>query len=303
MFNVDVKIDWIEFTILEGAENTDDLTHVLKSSLEMFQRQRAHNGYTHAVVSEATGARYEYSPRRLDMGVHWTIQGQGCQVLRMLDISPTWLVTELAARNVKLTRIDIALDVHDIPISTEKIYELLDTQSSGGRKPSIDRRLNQDGRGTLYVGSPKSVRRLRIYDKALEQNVPLHWHRWEVVLRNERARHAGAYLVATNGRTLGALVVQHLKEMISFNHPLWDALQTGELALKSVNVQPLERDAWIWINSVLKGLGRRVAAAQDTEEMLTAVFDSLCYQFKAVGVTDKEMVIAISRAFYGKAIE
>jgi hypothetical protein len=78
--------------------------------------------------------------------------------------------------NPRLSRIDVAIDYRDVDLSG---YQVLDSK---GRK----RNVWQDGTGrveTVYIGSPSSDFRVRIYDKAREQKVPGIWWRVEAQCR------------------------------------------------------------------------------------------------------------------------
>lgn len=85
-------------------------------------------------------------------------------------------------KNVRITRVDPALDLKDIDIND---YAIID---------SLSRKYNtwHSGTGrleTYYIGAPNSDLRIRIYDKALEQGEKGDWWRIESQLRREYAEN------------------------------------------------------------------------------------------------------------------
>lgn len=109
-----------------------------------------------------------------------------------LDFNPNNVKTEehknmikeiiSAMKNVRITRVDPALDLKDIDIND---YAIID---------SLSRKYNSwhSGSGrleTYYIGAPTSDIRIRIYDKALEQGEKGDWWRIECQLRREYAEN------------------------------------------------------------------------------------------------------------------
>ena len=110
--------------------------------------------------------------------------------------------------NARITRVDLAYDdfegIHTVNHALRMYQEGLFT--NGGREPQMDHRGNwfkPDGRGrTLYIGSSKNGKLIRIYEKGMQLGIPFHpWVRWEVQLGNkdrdipwETVFEAGKYL-------------------------------------------------------------------------------------------------------------
>lgn len=85
-------------------------------------------------------------------------------------------------KNVRITRVDPALDLRGIDIND---YAIIDSLS---RK--YEKIYSGTGRlETHYVGAPTSDIRIRIYDKALEQRQEGDWWRIECQLRREYAEN------------------------------------------------------------------------------------------------------------------
>lgn len=98
------------------------------------------------------------------------------------------MIKELVStmKNVRITRVDPALDLKDIDIND---YAIID---------SLSRKYNKwySGTGrleTYYIGATTSDVRIRIYDKALEQGKKGDWWRIESQLRREYAENCSLF--------------------------------------------------------------------------------------------------------------
>jgi phage replication initiation protein len=164
----------------------------------------------------ATGLRvlYDGAP---GMGVHVAASGEVCRRLEHLGVVGDWpafLATFRPDAGVitegrRLTRLDVAVDETVGLVDVDRCEAELDAGHAVSRwrdsrlEPaprSIAHPEQKRGRPTLYIGSrATSDAFCRIYDKADEQgskgnDVAGHWHRVEVVTRDQRARDLGAHL-------------------------------------------------------------------------------------------------------------
>lgn len=133
--------------------------------------------------------------------------GQGCRTLESLNPDFTWekllygFSEWLTTKNddgqyiAHIARLDLAYDIFDRDdITIERIHKYIKKGQYACLSSRFDARFPTDHFGQtiiekcLYIGSPKSDRFLRIYDKALEQGVTDHkWVRFEMQNRNENA--------------------------------------------------------------------------------------------------------------------
>jgi DNA relaxase NicK len=102
---------------------------------------------------------------RPEMGIHVELPSK---CIKLLNVDAVQLCGWVALREGKATRVDVAIDTDSVHMAT-----IVQAQESGDLvSRAQDRRLiynYRDGSQTLYVGSPKSRRLVRFYDKALEQ--------------------------------------------------------------------------------------------------------------------------------------
>lgn len=143
-----------------------------------------------------------------------SFSGEACHQI------PNWqkLVNYLE-HNLKahITRWDGAYDDYEGAYSINDALQMYQDGlfNSGGRSPQMDQRGNwiePDGRGrTLYIGSSKNGKLIRIYEKGMQLGISFHpWVRWEVQLGNrdriipwEAILEPGKYLAGAYPKALG----------------------------------------------------------------------------------------------------
>ena len=180
-----------------------------------------------------------------------SLNGQGCALAQSGWEAQLqrWLQTQVT--EAKLTRVDIAYDDYEGQFLTpETARAECQQQNKGifytsGRHPSWELAGDWDsptGRKTLYVGSPKSEKRLRIYTKGRELGDPLSpWIRSELVLRNSKRfllpldilTNSSAYLAATYSTANKAGPFQFLAQGKPLASRLQTTAQTVEITLAS----------------------------------------------------------------------
>jgi phage replication initiation protein len=147
-------------------------------------RGRGCHGYTNSIELGASKAMFAYGGNRGTGLISFS--GESCHQIPNWTNLIEFLAVELSGR---ITRVDLAHDDiegrhtvdHAIRMYQEGLF------LNGGRDPQMDQRgnwLKPDGRGrTLYIGSSKNGKMLRIYEKGMQLGAPYHpWVRWELQL-------------------------------------------------------------------------------------------------------------------------
>ncbi len=140
-----------------------------------------------------------------DMGVHLSLPSQALAYFGdvLFEVLDGW--------DWEASRIDIAVDTDAVTV--DWVLENLDSVVTKTKHRVLVTDLVTGGK-TLYLGSPKSGRKLiRIYDKAAQSSSLSVWTRVEVQLRKEFAR--AAYRALRNGVPLSDI----LKRSIDFREP------------------------------------------------------------------------------------
>ncbi len=163
-----------------------DFWQVLSLDYLVFQNVKPKFGYKNAMWYP--GITFYWTSNN---NWHFEISGSGCRVLEKLNKSFTWeglfefFRPFLINKFIHVSRLDIACDDLEGNLSFSKMFQHLRQHKYITRSSNIH--WTEGSEQSIYVGSPKSAKRLRIYNKALEQNVNFDWIRLEFQLRNDEA--------------------------------------------------------------------------------------------------------------------
>jgi phage replication initiation protein len=149
-----------------------------------------------------------HSNGRPDMGVWLEMSGKGCRAYESYGNGDWSLLFQTALEyDYHITRIDAAIDEHDGILPIKKIADDVLSGNYVSRFKWYD--VEQSSQGiTVYLGSPTSDIRVRIYDKAAEtgRQAEGHWVRCEIQMRNDNATaFAREYLTGNDSVFLGVL--------------------------------------------------------------------------------------------------
>ena len=213
---MDVLVDYLSFT---------SKVHSFVEILDIFKlhgidfEEGSKRGWEHHLYFGGINIHYG---GRDDVWVE--MSGTGCRTLETIwNNNYDWLglfdYLSYYGADVNVSRLDLACDEKDgiLPLKTMMRH------TEDGKYISLARYrvwLQGDERSVLF-GSPKSSRRLRIYDKALERSRSLdvdssdigHWVRVEFQLRDEAADRAIAHLIRERhvGKVFRGLLYEYLR--------------------------------------------------------------------------------------------
>lgn len=141
---------------------------------------------------------YYYDSVKLHFGgkpdICLDLSGKGCRTIEHLNnLFFDWFEFLLGMKEgiqkgeIHVSRIDIACDDMEGYLNYDKMVKYIMQKRFICKSRKVHCRIGSE-RG-IYCGSPQSERRLRIYDKAIEQGYPegTHWLRTEFQLRNDTA--------------------------------------------------------------------------------------------------------------------
>lgn len=223
-----VLVDWLTFSV-----KSDNVNQVIEEYLGMdpglfqdtgygllgYQKCKAFND----IVVCYEGRENDYFH---DMGVCISMSGNGCRTFETMSRLPDQTETgafpvlfdKLAGNHaVNVSRIDIACDDREGHLDMEKIIEKTYSNDINSRMAKRQVVVSLDGTqrdgSTVYIGSPSSDFRLRIYDKALEQGESGHWVRVEMVMRS---KNATGFVDQVVNSSVGELAARVLNDKFSF---------------------------------------------------------------------------------------
>ena len=196
--------DWIEYTI-KGSQPVENCLPALACS-GVWKEEKAHNGYSVAARNDI-GVCVSWGPER--MGTHVTIGGQALGQLRELGLFETDICEQALRLGASATRLDVCVNVHGgalTPLDVRNQFQSKQVKTRAKSGHYIES-LGQDIGGSVYIGSRKTDRFMRIYDKAAELRLPdgsESWLRFELVLRRDYAKMLMFEMATTDN--LAALV-------------------------------------------------------------------------------------------------
>jgi DNA relaxase NicK len=191
---------------------------------------------------------------------------------------PDALLKELVTMDLKFTRLDLAIDARGLGIDLKKIKAAVKRGDYEGRRRKWLDMENSESGYSLYIGSPTSERRLRVYHKGAEQGFPeLDWVRLEDQLRSKVADtiarafssgsmgnlHSTSWAIAD--QMLSKLQSQHWREFSRATDKVW--------------IPPIRRttdlESWL-IQSVAPSI-RRLSKDKPDSPALKAMREALAF--------------------------
>lgn len=211
-----IMIDWLAFTICFW-DDPRDVIRLLGLSDCPWIEQRGKNGYRACLSFLGIAVHYDGQP---NMGIWCEMSGQGCRAFESIS-SVGWdaLLRFLNRSQAHITRLDIAGDDRAgiLPMARLTADVRAGNYVAKARRAQCVQAYDKSGASegtTIYIGSPKSLTKIRIYDKAAEQGKPEEgpWVRVELQLRNERAEAMLREVLATSpGEAYCGVLVHYLR--------------------------------------------------------------------------------------------
>lgn len=182
-----IIVDYLVLT--RKNQNIDFFKNLLPVNTVNWQLIKSFYGYDTCIYYE--GVKIHYGGRD---DICLDISGKGCRTIEALsDMKFDWLYFFFVLKNdiereyIHISRLDIACDIFDNEFKYNKLVQHIRQEKYICKSNSI---FWTDGiEQAIYYGSPKSDRRLRIYNKAMEQGFPkeIFWFRLEFQFRNDSA--------------------------------------------------------------------------------------------------------------------
>lgn len=241
-----ITLDWLAFTFLED-------THEAGTWIRLYASDKtnvaiaARNGYREAYATK-TGVVVQWNVDREEMGYHVVIAGSAIRnILERHDMDQKALVQTVIDAGGNITRLDLAKDLQGVAISLDKIYQALEHGEHSGTARKFAQIHSINGGNTVYVGSRKSEKFIRVYDKMAESHLQGGtWYRFELETKGMVARALAALLIEQE--TWASAFDTLARHMVDLQHiPDFQAFFTKGVV--PVGIPKLEkqtdREAWI----------------------------------------------------------
>lgn len=181
------SFDWVRVTTKK--HNPMEMVRLFDYGfpLDQWKATKPKSGYSHALL-HPWGHTVFWHIDRAEMGVNIMFTGRACNTLYENDIDVHALISSLSEQGFKFTRLDLALDLHDVKIDIVGLLDCEHTGSINNDPVLIQKGAKARGGATLYCGAWKSEKFMRIYDKAKERKIKdALWTRVEVQLAGRTA--------------------------------------------------------------------------------------------------------------------
>lgn len=227
-------IDWL--TVVSHIDTVDSLKAKLGLSgadIPWEDEVKFMNGYPlqtkfYGITISYGADREEYykdsSKARADMGICLNLSGQGCRAFEEYGHGDWMKVFEYIFLSDKynITRLDLAFDDHSGILDIYRIKNDTEDQNYISKSRWWMNQYGSEG-CSIYIGSPQSDIRIRIYDKAAERGFDddRHWIRVELQLRRERAYVAAAELFKQ--QHIGRVAAGILRNYLTYRVPCGDS--------------------------------------------------------------------------------
>ncbi|HET7637751.1 MAG TPA: replication initiation factor domain-containing protein, partial [Ktedonobacteraceae bacterium] len=182
--SISATIDWLSATF---KISKDTALHLYGITTE-FDEIKAMHGYNSACRYKGTGVMKFWNNTGDRMGVHYQYPGSSLASLGSSGIPPTAILNRVLTLGGKVSRIDLAIDIIDEKIDIASLAKDVSEENYPGRKLLWHEHKSPNGGHTLDIGSPKSDKWIRIYNKAAEVGLDMFWTRLEIQMTGDVAK-------------------------------------------------------------------------------------------------------------------
>lgn len=242
----------------------------------------AKNGYT-VGAKHPFGHEVMTNHARPEMGVHVMFSGKPLREMREGGISFLDMLRWAHKEGAKVTRIDLAVDLHGEPLD---IRDLRNCAQVKGKEGSIKKRRlvdSDEGGVTLYGGSPQSEKMVRFYDKRAEVGeVGPPWVRFEGVFKGKAARSVVAALVPMDAKKIPLYVMGLIKGLYNPDNPLFQDVMRGE-AVQAPSTKNASDNTAAWLNNTVAKTLARLIVEQPQHDIWANFYDSVQANIQALG--------------------
>ncbi len=249
---IEKRIDWLSITLPIESEWRNFIPFP-----DLISDGKGRHGYAHKFTDRYSGAVIETAAARDDMGHHLTLSGDVLSKIRHdLKVTDAQLVDRVLTWDGQVSRIDLAIDLHGASFTPSDLALAIQNQNAHirARRWRLICGVEDEFKGeTFESGSPKSDKRIRVYDKNAEQKIKdgESWIRLEAQLRRLSALSA---LTSCAMHGVPATASGVISGALTWNHPDLRAGLVGACTLPSASARTLtNRQRWL-MGQVAKSL-------------------------------------------------
>lgn len=203
---------------------------------------------------------------RPEMGVHLSFGGRALTSLAEGGQHATALLDWCLKGGARISRLDLAIDVFGQQIDPMALAQSKRVEAYPGSAKKWSFVKGHDGGCTAYVGSRKSDKYLRIYDKAAEQKrSDILWTRFEIELKGDAARAAAFQMGNITDGERPEFVKGLMRALFNPDDDLYQAIMDADaVALKTVKDTSDKTLDWL-LNTVCKSIALTMQRRSDLD--------------------------------------
>lgn len=267
-FQASWAIDWISATF-KGEGITDMLVRDALSfgyKRKQWAIVKANFGYALGMAHPMGHIIYSH-PQRPEMGVHLMLGGRALASMNEAGFDQIAALTWILEQGGKISRLDLAIDAMGLPFDPIALAQGPRVHDAPGSARKVKFVGGEDGGKTAYIGSRKSERMVRIYDKGREQRLnDVLWTRIEAELKGESARAAARTLLATPQEERAAFVKGVVKSIFNADDFGFQAVMDAPQMALAIPGRNTEDKTLNWMmNQVAKSMAGLMARRTDID--------------------------------------
>lgn len=292
--SVAAVIDWLRYTVPYNTalESADNLRVALpRDPAFTLTGEMVANGQGYDSAMKLSHGVIHWHTKRPEQGVSVELGGAALAGARNAGVRELFLLQHIVNVGGHVSTMDGAIDIYNHDASETDIMLLFDAGclETTAREIGPYRKSRKVGQGwqdsgTVYVGSPKSPRQIKIYNKAAEQHLDgVDWIRVEMRWRGRHARAAHAAMLQYG---IAPTIRKAITTMLNADIEWFQEAMNGELATIEP-VRRLETDTKRWLmETIAPVLERELMAerAKGESELYSLFNDMLRDEYKARGM-------------------
>jgi len=251
--------------------------HSLKQLIERFSfglsfdewvSSKGHNGYEHS-MKHPFGHYIQWTNKRDDMGVNVHFSGLPLKELHDTGENTLLIVYWLHEEGFKFTRLDFAIDVRGVKFDLEELQRCKFKGSVNKLPQLIKNGPNAEEGSTLYVGSRKSDKFIRIYDKRAQMEIDgEEWFRFELETGGKTATKMASMIYNMTDLQVGKFTQGVMRAMYNPDHADYQSAIDAD-PIKVSSTKDASHSTYDWLMSSIAPVLARVILELPHRDVMT----------------------------------
>lgn len=286
MLETSFALDWLSFTV-KGLPDMDVCNALgFGQPYEAWTPVNGIHGYT-LCKQHPFGHLVMSNPNRPDMGTHVIMGGSAMSRLSEEKVDTLYLVPWCLKEGAKISRIDLAIDLREQPFDIIAMSRCRQDEVQPGSTRKWNLVTGSDQGVTLYAGSRKSDKFLRVYDKGKQLQIDQLWTRFELEIKGKTAGDVAAALSTMKRRDIPAYVKGVMRGLYNpLFQPYREVIDGDAINVPSTKDTGNRTVEWL-CNTVAKTMATQIRLYHD-QDILELFLASVRANLNQMGVPDSD---------------